>query len=100
MSLGAARKGDNCSGHDCFPSRRTDQGSADTFANGLGIHRQHDEWIVHCCQRGRQLECHSGFLSQGSPVVFVNGLQAGRKNDTISCGSRVLGCSSDVFIGG
>lgn len=100
MSLGVARRGDYCSGHDCFPARRTDQGSPDTFANGLGIHRQRDEWVVHCCQIGRQLVCHSGFLSQGSPTVYVNGLQMGRKNDVISCGSRVNSCSPDVFAGG
>lgn len=100
MSLGAARVGDYCSGHDCFPSRITIQGSSDTFANGLGMHRQHDEWVQHCCQIGRRLVCHTGFLLQGSPTVFVNGLQAGRKEDLISCGSVVRGSSPDVFIGG
>lgn len=95
MSLGIARQTDYCSGHDCFPARQTQQGSPDTFVNGLGIHRQRDYWVTHCCRRN----CHDGFLATGSPTVYVNGLQVGRVGDPISCGSRVAQGSPDSFSG-
>lgn len=94
---GAARLGDLCSGHGCWPSRPNIQASPDTFVNGIAQHRQSDAWATHCCPSIPQ--CHSSVLAQGSPIAFVNGLQRGRIADPVACGSIVATGSMDTSIG-
>ena len=91
------RLGDRCSGHGCYPSRPSTQGSPDVFVNGIAAHRQGDAWAMHGCAH-----CipHGGVLARGSKTVFVNGLPVGRIGDPIDCGSRVMEGSVDVFAGG
>lgn len=96
MSKGAARLGDRCSGHGCFPPRNNVQGSPNVFINGRPAHRQGDMWAAHCCPKQG---CHPSALSIGSPTVYTNGKQQGRKDDPVACGSRVVTCSGDVFVG-
>lgn len=91
---GAARKGDICSGHDCFPPRESIEGSENVFINGIPAHRKGDEWKEHCCGI-----CHTSILSSGSSSVFINGKPAGRIGDEIECGSVVSSGSYNVFIG-
>lgn len=91
----AARKGDKCTGHGCWPSRPNDQGSPDVFINNKPAHRKGDHWVTHCCKK-----CHDSQLAQGSPTVFTNGKQQGRKGDPVACGSKVAEGSPDVFVGG
>ena len=40
MMPGVARKGDICTGHGCWPSRSSIEGSPDVFVNGIPWHRQ------------------------------------------------------------
>lgn len=91
----ACRLGDFCSGHSCWPPRNNYEASVNVFLNGLGWHRQGDGWVVHCCGK----KCHDGHLSMGSPSVYVNGLQAGRIGDPISCGSVIIQGSGNVYCG-
>ena len=95
---GAARLADKCTGHNCYPSRPNIQASTNVFINGRGAHRQGDRWAVHCKRCGIR-RCHDSILARGSPTVFTNGRQAGRINDPVACGSRVMTGSTNVFIG-
>lgn len=90
------RKTDVCTGHGCFPSRPSVQGSPNVFVNGLKAHRQGDAWTTHCCMGS----CHSSILALGSSTVFVNRRQLGRVGDPVACGSLVATGSPNVFAGG
>lgn len=89
------RKGDMCTGHGCFPSRPSNQGSPNVFVNTIPVHRESDSWSSHCC-----VSCHSSVLASGSSTVFVNGLEMGRIGDPVACGSNVATGSQNVFAGG
>lgn len=89
------RLGDACTGHGCFPPRANNAASEDVFVNGIGVHRQEDTWVTHCCGNS----CHEGALSSGSSTVYVNGKQCGRVGDPVDCGSVVAQGSSNVFAG-
>ncbi|MGE7989475.1 RHS repeat-associated core domain-containing protein [Pseudomonas sp. NPDC089554] len=39
-------------------------------------------------------------IAEGSANVFINGVAASRKGDKLTCGAKISGGSSDVFIGG
>ena len=89
------RKGDFCSGHDPgFPSRPNDEGSSDTFVNGLAVHCQGHHWSNHC--KG---SCHESSLSSGSSSFYINGKQVGRLGDPVACGSVCATGSFDTFCG-
>ncbi|MBQ7170248.1 MAG: PAAR domain-containing protein [Synergistaceae bacterium] len=95
------RKGDSCTGHSCWPSRNSTEGSPDVYVNGIPAHRQGDSWETHCCTHPDCPHgCHSGSLSSGSSTVYVNGQQLGRVGDPVSCGSTVASGSGNVFAGG
>ena len=97
----AARLGDICTGHECFPPRSNVAGSPNVFVNGKEWHRQGDGWSVHCCTHPKVPHgCHGSSLASGSSTVFVNGLQAGRIGDPVACGSSVATGSGNVFAGG
>lgn len=97
MTLPAAIDGALCTGHGCWPSRPNTTKSPDVFINSKGALRVSDMYAVHCCS---DLGCHPGSIAAGSSTVFINGKQAARKTDAVSCGSSILGpCSPDVFIG-
>lgn len=87
------RFGDISSGH-CFSPRPNDEASPDTFANSLGVHRQGDHWITHCCGD----VCHDGRLASGSPDTFTNNKQTCRIGDPIDCGDFANTGSPDVFV--
>lgn len=93
----AARLSDSCTGHGCFPSRTTDQGSPNVFVNNLASHRQGDHWVSHGCAT---CTSHDSVLASGSGSVYINGKQAGRVGDPIACGSFVSSGSGNVYIGG
>ena len=90
--------GQSCTGHGCYPPRQNVQASPNVYVNGIPIHRQGDLWAVHCC--GSPPNCHTGALVKGSSTVCVNGRQAARVGDPVSCGSRAMQGSGDVYIGG
>lgn len=83
---------DLCTGHGCYPSRPNIQASDNVFINCKGAHRRTDNWASHCCGG-----CHGGHLLQGSPTVFVNGLDLARIGDPVDCGSHCMTGSPDVF---
>ncbi|WP_241086854.1 PAAR domain-containing protein [Candidatus Vondammii sp. HM_W22] len=91
------RLGDQCTGHGCFPSRESTQGSPDVFVNGIAAHRQGDTRSAHGCATCAP---HGVALAQGSTTVFVNGLPIGRIGDPVDCGSSVMKGSSNIFVGG
>ena len=97
----AARLGDICTGHECWPSRPNVEGSPNVFVNGKPLHRQGDGWASHCCTHpGTPHGCHGSVLASGSPTVYANGKQAGRIGDPVACGGTVATGSPNVFIGG
>jgi len=91
----AARLGDYCTGHGCFPPRTGLEASNDIFINGIAAHRFGDAWDVHCCRNS----CHAGQVAQGSTRVFINGLAAARIGDSVACGSLIAMGSPTVNIG-
>lgn len=95
------RLGDLCTGHECFPARKSVSGSPDVFVNSKPAHRQSDSWDTHCCTHPDMPHgCHNGVLASGSSTVYVNGRQLGRIGDPVSCGSTVATGSGNVFAGG
>lgn len=91
----AARLGDLCTGHGCWPPRSGVNASPNVFINGIRAHRLGDGWKVHCCPP----PCHAGVVSSGSGSVFINGQPAARIGDAISCGSLIAQGSPNVNIG-
>ena len=79
------RKGDICTGHECFPPRQNTSASPDVFVDGIAVHRKSDTWAEHGCSDRRG---HTSITAAGSPTVFANGLAVARKGDPIACGSR------------
>jgi uncharacterized Zn-binding protein involved in type VI secretion len=70
--------------------------SPNVYVNGLNILRQSDNYLPHTA-----IVAHLGrFIAVGSGTVYVNGKQAARKADAISCGAKIATGSSNVFIGG
>jgi uncharacterized Zn-binding protein involved in type VI secretion len=92
----AARIGDICSGHGCFPPR-SGMGGSTVIINGIPAHKQGDPWMLHCCPNQG---CHPSNISSGSGSVNINGSAAARIGDSIACGSTIAQGSSNVFIGG
>jgi len=92
----AARLGDLCTGHGCWPPRANSQASGTVFINGRGAHRVADAWLPHTCPTIP--ETHSSVLAQGSPTVFVEGRALGRIGDAVACGSAVATGSPDVKV--
>ncbi len=89
----AVRLSDICTGHGCYPPRPNVTASMDVFVNDRGQHRLADIWAGHCC-----VVCHGGVAASGSPNVFVNGRNACRITDAVSCGSFMATGSPNVFI--
>lgn len=97
MSKNACRMGDLSTGHSpCFPPRPNYQGSEDVLINKRKAHRQGDKWFPHTCPG---TGTHDGVLAAGSSTVYINGKQAARIGDSISCGDFVMTGSGDVLIG-
>ena len=93
----AARLGDQCSGHGCFPPRTGVNASGNVFFNGIPAHIVGNGWNLHCCPRQG---CHPGTIAVGLGSVFINGQPAARIGDSIDCGSSIAAGSSNVFLGG
>ena len=91
----AARLGDLCTGHGCWPPRTGVSASPNVFINGINAHREGDPWNVHCCDGS----CHPGAVASGSNSVYINGRPAARIGDSINCGSLIAMGSEDTFIG-
>ncbi|NDB82747.1 MAG: PaaR repeat-containing protein [Alphaproteobacteria bacterium] len=89
-----ARLTSMCTGHGCWPPRPTDMASPNVFVEGLGVHRQGDHWVTHCCK-----SCHDSILAAGSSSVYINGLQCGRVGDPVACGSMVMTGAFSCFAG-
>lgn len=91
----AARLGDICTGHGCFPPRNNTSASNDVIINDRGAHRQSDTWAPHTCGDNT----HDSYLQSGCKSVIINDLEAGRIGDPVACGSAVASGSPNVFIG-
>ncbi len=93
----AARKGDMCSGHGCWPPRASTSGSPNVFINGKPALRVGDSWAAHTCPSIP--ETHASTQAGGSSTVFVNGRGLARIGDAVACGSSVASGSTNVFAG-
>jgi len=94
------RKGDLCTGHECFPPRLSIAGSGNVFVNGKPVHRQGDAWEPHTCTDPNTPHgTHIGLLAGGSGSVNVNGKPIGRVGDPVDCGSKVATGSGNVNAG-
>jgi uncharacterized Zn-binding protein involved in type VI secretion len=72
-------------------------GSANVFANGIGISRVGDNNTGHVLP-GSPCPGHAVPISSGSSSVFINGISCGRVGDP-TCTSVAAG-SPNVFAGG
>jgi uncharacterized Zn-binding protein involved in type VI secretion len=95
MTRPAARYADLCTGHSCYPSRPNNEGSPDVFINDRNAHRRGDSWEKHCCSK---MGCHGAITIEGSSNVFVNDIPLAGIKDDVSCGSKILTGSSDVWV--
>lgn len=96
----AARSGDSCAGHGCFPATPIVAGSGDVFINGKPAARQGDTVLLHACPCPKMPHgIHSRSISAGSSTVSINGKPAARVGDGIGCGGSVSVGSGNVFIG-
>lgn len=96
----AARLGDSCSGHGCFPATPIIQGSSDVIINGKPAARKGDMVLLHACPCPMMPHAlHPRSISAGSSNVIINGKAAARVGDAIGCGGSVAAGSGDVIIG-
>lgn len=93
----AARLGDSCTGHGCWPPRANASASIDVLINGRGAFRVGDGWLPHTCPSIP--ETHASTQAGGSPTVFVNGKPLARVGDSVACGGSVATGSGDVLAG-
>ena len=95
MSKQVSRKGDYCTGHGGYPPRQSLEGSNNVFINSIPANRQDDLWAVHC----NDDDCHNAVSIVSSTSVFVNSKSTQKVGDFISCGSKILEGSLNVFSG-
>jgi uncharacterized Zn-binding protein involved in type VI secretion len=96
----AARLGDSCAGHGCFPATPIIAGSGDVIINGKPAAREGDAVLFHACPCPKMPHgIHSRAISGGSSNVFINGKAAARVGDAIGCGGSVAAGSGNVIIG-
>ena len=94
---GVVRLNDYSTGHDCWPSRPSIQGSPDYFVDNRPVVRVGDAWATHCCTH-RGNDCHDGIQAEGSPTFFVNNRPIARIHDLISCGDHCRDHSETFFV--
>lgn len=96
----AARMGDSCAGHGCFPSTPITAGSGDVSINGRPAARKGDTVLLHACPCPNMPHgVHGRAISAGSASVSINGKAAARCGDAIGCGGSIAAGSGNVFIG-
>lgn len=96
----AARLGDSCAGHGCFPATPIIAGSGDVIINGKPAARKGDAVLLHACPCPNMPHgIHDRAISAGSGNVIINGKLAARVGDAIGCGGSVAAGSGDVIIG-
>ena len=88
--------GDQCTGHGGYPPRQVVSGVSSTvYINGKPCVLDGAQYLQHCSNS----DCHTGVVIATTGTVFVQGRKMSRTGDPISCGSFVLGSSSNVLIG-
>lgn len=94
----ASRRGDLSAGHGCFPPTNCSSGVASiTFINGIPAQILGSSYTAHVC--GQTIH-PSRLASSGSSTVYIEGQQAIRIGDSISCGDSVGQGSPNVQFGG
>jgi len=94
MSKPAHRTTDLCTGHSCYPPRRSKTGSPDVIINDKLAHRLGDSWNTHSCGRYG----HKGETVTASMYVIINDKGCARIGDDVSCGSVIMTGSNDVIV--
>ncbi|ATQ73515.1 hypothetical protein CR152_02520 [Massilia violaceinigra] len=69
-------------------------GSLNVWTNGLAA--TYAKVSTAACSMHNPVQ----LVAEGSGNVYINGLPAARKDDAITCGAKISGGSSNVFIGG
>ena len=83
-------KGMICTGHECWPSRSSVEGSSLFDVEGTPVHLQGHAWDIHCCTHPDIPHgCHDSILAAGSSLFDVGRQQVGRIGDPVACGSSV-----------
>lgn len=96
----AARLGDSCAGHGCFPATPIMAGSGNVSINGKPAARQGDSVMLHGCPCPKKPHgIHGRSISAGSATVSINGKPAARVGDAVGCGGSICAGSGNVIIG-
>jgi uncharacterized Zn-binding protein involved in type VI secretion len=83
-------KGMSCTGHECWPPRKSVEGSGLFDVEGVDVHLQGHVWETHCCTHPNIPHgCHGSVLAGGSSLFDVEGQRVGRVGDPVACGSAV-----------
>ena len=77
------RVGDMCTGHSCFPPRKSTTGSSTFFIDSKPAVRVGDMWETHVCGNS----AHSGIQETGSSTFFSDGKAVATLGKKINCGS-------------
>ena len=88
-----SRKGDNCTGHGCFPPRASVSGCDWVTIEGIEMLRVGDGYASHKCGKS----VHGGAVASGSSFVLIEGVPIARIGDSVSCGSAIAQGSDFVF---
>ena len=92
---GIARKGDEGSGHGCYPASAITGGSPDVEIDGIPVARAGDALAPHGCK-----DCppKPRSIAGGSSTVFINGMPIARVGDAIEGGGTITSGSSSVSV--
>ncbi len=99
MGTSAMRVGDMSCGHaPCYPPYPIVAGSPNVRVNGRAAAKHGSPYSVHCCGCCDPVVCHSG-SAIGQSTVRINGVQAHRVGNGVSCGDTACSGSPNVRYG-
>ncbi|AGN30010.1 hypothetical protein VPFG_00002 [Vibrio phage nt-1] len=83
-------------GHETYPPTEVTGGSSKVFVQGKqALSKDNLVHITHC-NTVEPHDCHAGSAATYSPKVFIEGSNAIRIGDTLTCGDTVAGGSGKV----
>lgn len=77
-----------CTGHGCWPPRKSKEGEERFTVCKIPLHLEGHEWDFHTCTKDPYPK-HKSVLKSGSERFTVKGKQVGRIGDPVACGSTV-----------
>ena len=91
--------------HPCLGTTKTNGMSDDVIVNGIGVHREGDDTVVHVSGVDSPIcvSTHAPVIAEGSTSVFANGKGVARVGDDYTASDKVSTASGngspDVFAG-